>query len=315
MTETYPSCICCGGTQFKRTPSLIPDFQLIHCGHCRSAFTWPQLSAADLEKYYLQSYYGPENVKFVSPLERIVEQVNARRAGWINRHLSPASRVLEIGCGRGLLLAALQKKGHQCAGIERSALAAARAREIPGLQIFTAPLAECLFSENTFDLVVLWHVLEHLTDPAGTLATIYRLLRPGGRLILEVPNLAGWQSRLSGRYWFHLDVERHLYHFTPEGMTLLLRRQGFLSRTDGTFSWEQSPYGALQSLLNCLLSPPEALYKLLKREVRFSLPRSAGHLGLATLLFFPSLLLAVVESWFNRGAVLRTVAVKPPAGD
>jgi SAM-dependent methyltransferase len=311
MTESYPPCVCCGGSKFRVTPTIIPEFQLIHCGKCHCAFTWPQLPATALEKYYLKSYYGPENVKFISPLERVVEGVTSRRADWLDQMIPAGSQILEIGCGRGLLLSALQQRGHRCVGIERSDLAANRAKEIPGLLIHTAPMAECRLPEGSFDLVILWHVLEHLHDPAQTVALIHRLLRPGGQLILEVPNLAALQSRISGRFWFHLDVERHLYHFTPKGLSCLLGNLFPQVQIDGTYSWEQSPFGALQSLLNLVLTPPEALYKILKREVSCSLLTKTSHIGLAALFFIPALFFAVVEAMLRQGAVLRAIARKP----
>ena len=81
--------------------------------------------------------------------------------------------------------------------------------------------------DNAFDLVILWHALEHLPDPSGALCAIRGLLRDGGRLVVAVPNLASWQARLLKARWFHLDVPRHLWHFTPETLEHLLRVTGF----------------------------------------------------------------------------------------
>jgi SAM-dependent methyltransferase len=310
MTASYPPCVCCGSSEFKITPTLIPEFQLIHCQKCSSAFTWPQLSPEEIEKFYLQSYYGPENVKFISPLERIIHRITSQRANWLSGLIPPRSRILEIGCGRGLLLSALHQRGHECWGIERSDLAANRAKEISGLKILTAPLSGCDLSHSNFDLVILWHVLEHLHDPAGTLDILHHLLKPGGLVVMEVPNLSSLQSRISGHLWFHLDIERHLYHFTPAGLLGLMKNQGFQARIDGTYSSEQCPFGVLQSLLNLIVAPPEALYKILKKEMSFPLPAKISHLGLASILFIPAFLFALAEMGLRQGGVLRIIARK-----
>jgi SAM-dependent methyltransferase len=250
MTDSYLPCFCCGNGRHKLSSTIIPEFQLVRCTRCGSAYTWPRLSPDEIEKYYLQSYYGPENVKFISPLEVVIQAVTSKRADWLSHLIPSQGRVLEVGCGRGLLLSALHQRGYDCYGIERSELAATRAKETAGLRIFTAPLSGCDFADSSFDLAILWHVLEHLHDPVGDLEILNRLLKPGGSLVLEVPNFSSLQSHLTGHLWFHLDVERHLYHFSPEGLLELLKGHGFEAAIHGTYSWEQCPYGALQSLLN-----------------------------------------------------------------
>ena len=93
--------------------------------------------------------------------------------------------------------------------------------------VYTQPLEECHFAEQYFDAVILWHVLEHLDHPQTTLALISRVLKPGGLLYLEVPNLTSLQSCTTGKNWFHLDLEHHLYHFSPDGLHRLLLVEWF----------------------------------------------------------------------------------------
>jgi SAM-dependent methyltransferase len=290
---------------------MLREFQLCLCTTCGTAFTWPRLNVQEIEKYYLHSYYGPENVKFITPMEKMVEWITYNRAKWISRQIPPQSRILEIGCGRGLLLSALQQMGHACIGLERSQLAATRAREIPGLQVFTQPIPECGFEDDSFDLIILWHVLEHLHDPAGILRQVYRTLKPGGKLIFEVPNLESLQSLLTGKCWFHLDVEHHLFHFSRRGLESLCTTVGFRPQLDGTFSIEQGPFGALQSVLNVILPYPETLYKILKKETPFSLWQKGIQLGGAIIVLAPSLLELALETLLGRGSVLRIIAIKP----
>ncbi len=310
LNVSSETCEVCGSTRFLVEPLNDERFCLRRCQECGTAWTYPKSSREELDSHYSESYYGPENVKFISILEKIVGWAANKRAKWMNGKIGDHSKILEIGCGRGLLLSSLAGLGHECHGTERSKLAARRAQKVPGLEIHTAPLDECSFQTNYFDLVILWHVLEHLDNPAHTLGRLCQLLRPGGILILEVPNLTSLQSRLTGKRWFHLDIERHLYHFPVGGLKRLLNANGFAVIEESTFSWEQCPFGVLQSFLNCLGLGPDTLYKLLKREISPTLPLKLLHYSLAATLVFPAILFAALESVLRRGGVIRIVARK-----
>jgi SAM-dependent methyltransferase len=238
-------------------------------------------------------------------MEKIIEWMNRNRARRLHRLLQGPGRVLEIGCGRGLLLQELSRLHHDCIGTERSPLAAARALQIPGVKIFCRPLQDCRFPAGSFDLIVLWHVLEHLDAPEEVLREIYRILKPDGFLVLEVPNLASLQARIFGKHWFHLDIPRHLYHFTIEGLSYLLMRIGFAITRTATFSLEQCPFGVLQSLLNLMCRQDNILYGILKQELRPQLGQRLLHLLLGTVCILPAGAFAVGESLLGRGAVIR----------
>ncbi|MEW5977044.1 MAG: class I SAM-dependent methyltransferase [Acidobacteriota bacterium] len=274
------------------------------------ALTDPRPTSEQLDQSYSEAYYGPENVKFVSPVERFVRWQTAQRARWIHRLIPGNSRVLELGCGRGALLEELAQLGHEAYGTERSELAARRARRSVGVHVFSEDLQDCRFPSDRFDAVILWHVLEHLGDVSSALEEICRILRPQGVLILEVPNLDSLQATLSGRHWFHLDVERHLYHFGPNNIRSLLTRHGFRPGPIGTFSLEQGPYGVLQSAMNHFSDEPELLYRILKREIRLSRWQSLVQYGSGALLFLPAIVFACFEAAVGRGSVLRIVAPK-----
>ncbi|MFN8007208.1 MAG: class I SAM-dependent methyltransferase, partial [Terriglobia bacterium] len=307
------SCIACGSQDLDLTPTLRPSVQLIQCRHCGMSHTFPRLDPKELEQHYSETYYGPENVKFTEGFERIVAWNTARRARSIHHLLRPHSRILEIGCGRGLLLRHLSQLGHECHGTERSELAAQRARKTVGLRIYTLPLEQCGIEPHSFDLVILWHVLEHLEEPEHTLTVVHQLLKPGGKLLLEVPNYSSCQSRYSGKHWFHLDLDRHLYHFSQEGLNALLAKTRFQVQKQSTFSWEQCPYGALQSSLNLLGFPTEQFYRLLKREISLPWGEKAFQFLLAGLLAGPAAGFSLLEAGMGRGGVLRIVAESQPA--
>jgi 2-polyprenyl-3-methyl-5-hydroxy-6-metoxy-1,4-benzoquinol methylase len=98
--------------------------------------------------------------------------------------------------------------------------------------------------------VVLWHVLEHVPDPLATLERARQILRPGGLLVIAVPNFESLQARFSGRHWFHLDVPRHYHHFGLSILKRMLREAGFTISDVSHLSLEYNPYGWIQSILN-----------------------------------------------------------------
>lgn len=302
------TCIACGTGEFGITRLDDTHLSLRTCKHCGTSETCPKPDPASLEAHYSENYYGTDNVKFVPIVEAFVGWMNRKRAARVHALVAGRARILEVGCGRGLLLHQLAQLGHDCHGTERSALAARRASQTQGLHIYTQPLEECPFDGHSFDAAILWHVLEHLDDPQKTLALIARLLKPKGVVYLEVPNLASLQSRTSGKNWFHLDPEHHLYHFSPVGLHRLLETSGFQIEQRSTLSLEQGPYGVLQSWLNAIGREKGTLYRILKRESFPGLMATFREFAMAAGLVLPALLFALMEAAIGRGGVLRVVA-------
>jgi hypothetical protein len=118
---------------------------------------------------------------------------------------------------------------------------------------------------------VLWHVLEHLEDPAAALRRIREWLAPGGVLLVAVPNLESVQARIGRDRWFQQDVPRHLVHFTPAGVSSLLARCGFVRQRRSHRLTEQDVVAMWQTVLNRLTRAPNIAYALVKRRV----PRGA----------------------------------------
>ncbi|MFQ5593405.1 MAG: methyltransferase domain-containing protein [Anaerolineae bacterium] len=194
-------------------------FDIVQCSRCGLRYTSPRPTADELAAYY------PEPAA-PSRLARILRRwLRERRARWCAAGLLPG-RALEIGCGDGWMLETLWRMGWRVVGTERSRQSAAHALSL-GLDVCVGELAGCGFAPQSFDLVILWHALEHLHDPLSTLSEVRLLMRPTGRLVVAVPNAASWQARVAGRCWFHLDLPRHLYHFDSQTLAAMLGRAGF----------------------------------------------------------------------------------------
>jgi SAM-dependent methyltransferase len=268
-------------------------------------FLYPHLSEAELASYYDESYYGEERKKFLSPVQAGVSALAGWKWGKLRPLLGPGDRLLDIGCGRGTLVKSAREAGFEAWGIERSSSVG---HQLPW--VLDKSLPECNFPDNHFQLVVLWHVLEHLPDPLAALREICRILKPGGRLSLAVPNYGGAQAKASGARWFHLDLPRHIWHFNPSTLQKILLRTGFEVPRYRTFSFEYDWYGTLQSWMNRVLGDDNGLYLLLKGNSKKSFAKQLLPLAEATALALPALASALWDAARREGGTLSVTARK-----
>jgi len=134
--------------------------------------------------------------------------------------------LVDVGCGRGDFLGRMRSLGWNVLGIEPDPVAAALAQQ-RGVPVFRGTLNEAELPDATADQVSLNHVLEHVHDPLRLLRECHRVLRPGGRLVLFLPNIDSLGHRFFGRHWAGLDLPRHLFHFSPRSIDGLLRQSPF----------------------------------------------------------------------------------------
>jgi SAM-dependent methyltransferase len=286
---------------------------LVACSGCGLGWLEPLPDAAQVDSFYPAEYYGGPGRKFMPLVETAVRAVGARHVRFLSAGLPPGARVLDVGCGRGVLMGALADRGFEVHGFEISAAAADGTD--PRAEVRVAPdLVAAGYPAGLFDQVIVWHVLEHLRDPRGTLREVRRILRPGGRLVVAVPNFSSVQARWAGPAWFHLDPPRHLYHFPLGALRRLLDEAGFAVRSEHHFSLRQNPFGWVQSALNRWPRlPRNGLYTLLhRRGAGQPVPFGAGTrrlLWLALVLGMPVALgLSVLEAVFRSGATVHLVA-------
>jgi SAM-dependent methyltransferase len=145
-------------------------------------------------------------------------------------------RLLDIGCNIGKFLSEAARAGYDVTGVELNGECADYARATFGFDVRSDYLENIGFPDATFDVVTMYDVLEHVPDMAAILTEIRRILRPGGLLVVQSPNLDSLMAELTGSSWSWLSPPDHLYHFTPPSLAALLRRAGFAVRTVKT--WE-----------------------------------------------------------------------------
>ena len=144
------------------------------------------------------------------------------------------SRLLEVGCGAGVVLKRMQDMGWEVRGqeIDPKAVKAAEAR---GVRVDLGTLHGQKYPANHFDAVHMAHVIEHVHDPAALLRESYRVLKPGGVLVVLTPNIESWGHARFGKNWFNLDPPRHLVLFSRKTLGKVAEREGFrISRLETT---------------------------------------------------------------------------------
>jgi SAM-dependent methyltransferase len=212
-------------------------FDLVRCRDCGLVRTDPRPSVGSIAEFYPPSYVSfaaevPSTSAWYAVLRSVVRLPYVLRYGSADPWFRPSdtNRLLDVGCGTGVYLQAMVNLGWSVRGVEPDAAAAARAAERLGVQpdrIFVGRVEDADFPPETFDLVTMAHVLEHLHHPRGVLERIRRWLRPGGMIRLWLPNFESIESRVFRKLWFGLDVPRHLYHFGPHTIRATLETVGF----------------------------------------------------------------------------------------
>ena len=260
-------CAHAGATPVLESADYVTGqrFEVRGCPGCGLAVTWPPLSDDELEPYYPPGYYG-SGQRYPWPLESLLSAVLARRAARLERWLGRRGRILDVGCGPGHLLHSFQRRGWATVGLERSDTAARTARAAYGLDVRVGTLRDARFPPRSFDAVVLWHVLEHLADPETMIADAGGLLTSGGVLLVGVPDFSSIEARWAGPSWFHLDVPRHRTHMTAASLDAMLRRRGLAVLSAHQSAPEYDVFSVLQSALNRLGLPHNALFTWLRRR-------------------------------------------------
>jgi SAM-dependent methyltransferase len=253
------ACILCGSGRttalFQASDRLFHTttrrFAVVRCGACGLVRLDPPPSPEELRQYYPPGYWfeptGAGN-RLAEAYRRAVLRDHVR---FVERALSesPASGpLLDVGSGGGLFLGMMRERGFDVAGLdfsEDAALVAWRAHQAPS---FCADLERAPLRRGSVRAVTMFHVLEHVYNPAAYLRAAHDLLASQGRLIVQVPNAASWQFRLLGRAWNGIDVPRHLFDFRGRDLEKLLAACGFEVLRRKYFSLRDNPAGLATSL-------------------------------------------------------------------
>lgn len=214
-------------------------------------------------------------------------------------------RLLDVGCGDGSFLLALRDSGWDVAGTEMNP-------EPPSMKglVVKAHIEE-FFNCEPFDCITMWHTLEHMQDIGTTLTLIYKLLKPGGKLIVAVPNNGSLQAAVFKRNWLHLDVPRHLYHFNVMSLQNLLESNRFFIQRQGYQELEYDLLGWTQSTLNSIFTTPNIFFDSLRGKSHgYGRVKGTLNVMIGFLLAAASLPAVAVERIMNRSGTIITIACR-----
>lgn len=276
-------------------------FDVAICPGCDTGWTTPV--PTDLDPYYPRTYR-----RYNAWVARVLAVLYNWRVGRWSRLFVKPGAALELGCGDGVMLHALRSRGWEVCGTERTEAMAATARDRYGIRMYVDPEGPQP-GRDRFDLIILFQVLEHLSDPVAALRHAAALLGEGGRIVVGVPNRGSWQAAFGGGVWFHLDVPRHLVHFTPAALEATAARAGLRVETVGFVSPEHDPYGWVQTILNRCSGNANRLALLLMGAEAW---RMRDLVTLAAVVALGPLAVALaLASWpCRRGAVMEAILVR-----
>ncbi len=228
-TVTVNRCDHCGSKQMSTALDASP-WTLMRCVSCDFVFTSPRLTDEALSQIYSDEYYENADVYASQQVQPPSDDHLglARHAGRRLRRRQGDLSSMDVGCGGGRLVEAFSTAGFAASGIEPSE-GTVRAAQAAGRNVSTSDIAE--LPDVAFDCVTAMHVLEHVSSPAEFTSQLFRITRPDGLCIVEVPNFGSKAAREQGAGWYALHPSTHLSHFTPGSLVNCMEKAGFNVRS------------------------------------------------------------------------------------
>jgi len=207
------------------------EFDIYACPKCGFKFTFNPPPESEIARYYDSDEYislSDIRISVINTLYHLTRKLMLHRKRCLIRRSVgiETGTLLDIGCGTGYFAAFMKDSGWNVTGLEINEKARNFAKEKFGLEVIDFPQLQSL-ENGSFDCITLWHVFEHFYHPVDYLVSIRRLLRPGGRCVIAMPDSASYDARHYRRFWAAWDVPRHLWHFDPQTFTSFAEQNGF----------------------------------------------------------------------------------------
>jgi 2-polyprenyl-3-methyl-5-hydroxy-6-metoxy-1,4-benzoquinol methylase len=239
-------CPWCGSVDIKQGKKIIDyfltkeKFSLNSCDKCGLIFTNPRPKPDNMSRYYeSEKYYShTSNQAGIIPfIYRRIKEINLKIKFEQVAVGLKGGKVLDIGCGTGDFLAVCKRAGFEVSGIEPNPMAAEFAAATLHRRIINPSQSNGL-SDSEFDLITMWHVLEHVSDLKAQFSELYRLTKSGGKVVIALPNYLSFDAMYYKEKWAAWDVPRHLYHFSKPVIDGMMKENGFESGNCYPMKWD-----------------------------------------------------------------------------
>jgi SAM-dependent methyltransferase len=287
MDTELIDCPICAGKNLKtefitkdfRYPALGVTFTIVRCSLCNFKFLNPRPTQNSSGEFYKSGFYKPGNSICYTIIRPLANLVKRNLVSTIKKYRSNG-RVLDIGCGNGEFISLLMRNGFDAYGVEPSSQAPNYFLSSASGRIYNKNLGDCKFEDNYFDCIIMWQSLEHIHSLVDTLREIKRIIKPGGLMLVSVPNDNFFESKIFGTYYYNLEVPRHLYFFTRHSLTSLFKKNGY-----GDIKFKKNPF------LELVCTPASFFY-----GVTYFLAdkRIIGKKVLMNVLYFPLIILRLI---------------------
>jgi 2-polyprenyl-3-methyl-5-hydroxy-6-metoxy-1,4-benzoquinol methylase len=302
MNQTCPLCHSENvSIVYKHLPQY-NDADIMQCNDCGHQFS---IIRGEINVHEL---YTDEIYKIVENRNSVFDRIIQREYKGVLRQLDKIKvskgTLLDFGCGKGKFGSVAQEDGWKVKAVETSQDRAAYAKNVYGLDVNTEFYTTGSIFNMQFDLLTLFHVLEHLPQPGVLLDQLIKNnLTDNGFVVIEVPNMSSWQSGIAKENWIHQDVPRHIHHFSPGGLEKLLMDINLKPLKTTSFSFHLGVLGMVDSLLKKLGYNKNIIYELKNKKSRTLIIKIAVLLPVAYVL-------ERVASLFGKGGVIRMYLVR-----
>lgn len=219
--NSFRVCNLCGSTEPERLFNK-DGYSVVRCRRCSLVYVGDELESIDFAALYGKDYYLSEDKRLFSNYlaEEPERLASARSRVEKLKKLKKTGRLLDVGCAAGFFLEAA-KPYYDVVGVDLSEYSSSYARERFGLNVLTGNLEQAELPENSFDVVTLWDVIEHVADPLAVMCEVGRILRPGGIAVVATGDIESLHARIAGENWPLLAPPWHLYYFSRKTLKRL----------------------------------------------------------------------------------------------
>ena len=235
--ESIQNCYCCGKSDFRLYTEARDNysneyFKIVQCNNCHFIFTNPRPTVTEIGNYYT----SPDYMSHQSHSKGMTQSIYRYARNYMKRKKLKLIQnavgknsdfsLLDFGCGTGDFLGFIKQNNIFAEGVEPDEQAREVAKKVNLADTYSIENSKNL-EKDKYDVITLWHVLEHVHDLHNQIDYFYNWLKPNGKLIIAVPDIESYDAAKYGKYWDALDVPRHIYHFSPSCLKQIIEQHQF----------------------------------------------------------------------------------------